>query len=115
MLHQLVTRAVAYIKCLREGRSPRWHEKEQEHLNKEPFCRACGTRKYLIVHHKIPVSWDPTQELVDTNLITMCETPSHNCHFVIGHLCDWTSYNPEVEPDADAYRGKVQSRPRKHL
>ena len=38
-------------------------------------------------------------ELDERNLITLCEA-GENHHFVVGHLGDWRSYNPEVRGDA---------------
>lgn len=92
-------------------RSPRWPALRKAHLEKEPCCRACGTRKHLNVHHVVPVHVDPTQELVPENLITLCETPGSNHHLAFGHLGAWKSWNGSVRSDADWYRAKVENRP----
>jgi hypothetical protein len=44
-------------------------------------------------------------------LITLCEHPSHCCHFVFGHLLNWHSFNGAVRLDAARYLGKVLARP----
>ena len=80
------------------GRSPKWPALERQHLKAHPTCAACGTDEDVEVHHKVPVHVDSSRELDPTNLVTLC---CKNCdHFVKGHLCDWSSYNREVEVDA---------------
>jgi 5-methylcytosine-specific restriction endonuclease McrA len=54
----------------------------------------------LEVHHKIPVSVDPSRELDETNLITLCMYPTQKDHFHVGHLGNWKDYNRNVVKDA---------------
>lgn len=98
------------IKPMDDRRSPRWPTVRAAHLKREPFCRACGTRDNLSVHHKIPFHRAPEIELDPGNLITLCESDAHNCHLIFGHLLSWHAFNPTVVIDADCYRSKVDHR-----
>lgn len=113
MIHKILA-AIGLKSSAKPGdnaRSPRWPAVRAEHLAKFPTCAACGTREHLEVHHKQPFHLHPDLELEPTNLITLCESPSHNCHEIFGHLLDWKSFNRMVEMDAAVYLRKVQNRP----
>jgi hypothetical protein len=92
--------------CTRSGH---WPALRAEHLEKHPRCVACGGKEQLEVHHRIPISQRPQLELDPTNLITLCE--ANSCHFVIGHLCSWRSWNPRVFEDATKLHQKIEARP----
>jgi 5-methylcytosine-specific restriction protein A len=92
------------------ARSPHWPAVEHAHLKLHPFCAACGGHEQVQVHHRKPFHLHPELELDPNNLISLCEHPSHACHFVFGHLLDWHAYNPEVVGDAAAYLKKVHGR-----
>jgi 5-methylcytosine-specific restriction endonuclease McrA len=94
-------------------RSSHWPAARAAHLQHERECAACGGKDHLEVHHIIPFSWPGGSELelVDSNLITLCESPSHNCHLWVGHLGDYRSRNPDVRRDAAAFRAKIKARP----
>lgn len=79
-------------------RSPEWPKCRRLFLESEGNgkCFICGTTKLLNVHHKKPYHLFPQLELEPSNFITLCETPTHNCHFIVGHCLDWTMYNPKV-------------------
>jgi 5-methylcytosine-specific restriction protein A len=91
-------------------RSHEWPKVRAEHLIKEPVCQVCGNKEHLNVHHKKPFHLFPTLELIDTNLITLCEGPAVNCHFFIGHLREWSAYNPDVDVDVAIWREKIAKR-----
>lgn len=93
------------------GRSPQWPAVRAAHLKKQPFCQGCGGTKELEVHHLMPFHLNPSRELDDANLLTLCELASHECHYRIGHLLDWKAYNPAAIEDAAAYLVKVKNRP----
>ena len=93
------------------ARSGKWPTVRAAWLKDHNSCAACGGDTHLTVHHKQPFSREPSMELDATNLITLCEHPAHNCHFVFGHLCDWTSFNSEVERDCYRYQSQRLSRP----
>lgn len=84
-------------------RSPHWRTIRNAHLVLEPVCRACGGTKKLQVHHMRPFHLHPELELQQENLITLCEKPGHDCHFVFGHFHNWSLWNPTVSSDSTAY------------
>lgn len=88
-------------------RSPKWKGVRKGFLKKNGKCEACGTRSSLEVHHIFPYHLFPELELEEGNLMTLCDT----CHFVFGHLKDWTSYNRDVRLHTKWYRGKRDGRP----
>ena len=93
-------------------RSPKWPATRKTHLIKNPTCAACGTKTNLEVHHCMPFHCPEGEELelVESNLITLCESSGHNCHLIFGHLLSWKSYNPDVRSDAAIYLNKVENR-----
>lgn len=91
-------------------RSPQWKTVRENHLKKENKCRGCGTSKKLEVHHKIPVHVNPDLELDPDNLITLCDS---YCHFVLGHLMDYKSWNTNIDQDCDSLLAKIRNRPYK--
>jgi len=91
-----------------QKRSYLWKKVRQKHLDNNPCCAACGSCTKLEVHHIIPVSVDPSKELDENNLITLCDK---YCHFVFGHLMNWKSYNSNVLLDTSVFLNKVKTRP----
>lgn len=87
-------------------RSPLWPGVRRTHLSSHPTCAACGSRRSLQVHHKIPYHLRPELELEPGNLITLCEQPGTDHHLHVGHKGDWRSYNPNVEAEAAALLAK---------
>lgn len=75
--------------CWVIGRSGKWPALRKRFLSVYPTCAACGRADDLEVHHKVPYWIDPSRELDVSNLLTLCS----RCHFVIGHLGDWTAWN----------------------
>lgn len=104
MLHRF------YKYILLGNRSSLWGETRKKHLEKQPFCQACGSTKNLQVHHIEPFHVNQLRELDPSNLITLC---GKNCHLVFGHLMDYTSWNTEVIKDAEEYLNKIKNRPYK--
>lgn len=94
----------------RKPRSPKWRKVRREHLSTFNECMACGGRVSLEVHHLVPYQVSPELELDPDNLITLCESKSR-CHWIIGHLLNWRSYNPSAREDAIAFRMKLVNRP----
>lgn len=82
-------------------RASQWKRVRAEHLQKEPYCVACGRNADLIVHHVIPVSFDESKQLEPTNLITLCAQP---CHIVFGHFMNYQCYNKDVRKMAAEYK-----------
>lgn len=81
------------------GRSGKWPKVRADWLGVHPYCEACGAITNLNVHHIEPFYQNPEMELDPSNLITLCETPSRNCHFNIGHGGNWKMWNCDVRTD----------------
>jgi 5-methylcytosine-specific restriction protein A len=80
-------------------RSDKWPTVEKHFLAANPTCAACGGTDRLNVHHCIPFHLDPSKELDQTNLITLC-MGKKECHLYIGHGGSFQQYNPNVRKDA---------------
>jgi 5-methylcytosine-specific restriction enzyme A len=93
-------------------RSGKWPKVRKAHLKLQPYCMGCGCSNLtqLEAHHIIPFYIDKTQELNPSNLLTLCSSKSR-CHFVIGHLSNWTSWNVNVIRDAAIYFAKLEIKP----
>jgi len=92
-------------------RSARWPTVRKQHLEKFPTCAVCGGDAKLQVHHRRPFHLHPELELEESNLITLCEAPGHNCHLIFGHLLNFRSFNPDVGSDASTWSNKISQRP----
>lgn len=93
------------------ARASQWKKEKDAWLIDNGWCRACGTNKFLTVHHKKPYWKWPELELDKSNFITLCETPTHNCHFIFGHLLNWKSWNDEVEELVKEFNRLLAGRP----
>jgi len=90
----------------RVSRSSGWSRVRREHLELCSHCAVCGRDSKLEVHHIEPFSEDPSLELDPDNLLTLCDG-SMRCHFVVGHLGDFRSHNPEVVLDAKWFHKRI--------
>lgn len=88
-------------------RSGKWRALRAEHLRQNPACAACGRTVKVIVHHVIPVSFDPDKELDPANLLTLCETP---CHLVFGHFFSYHCYNKDVRKMVAEFKKAMSKR-----
>lgn len=86
-----------------QPRSSHWPATRRNYLLRHPSCEACCTKLRLEVHHKVPFYVDKSLELVEANLLTLCR----DCHFMLGHLKDWSKYNPHIDSDAATYRARI--------
>jgi hypothetical protein len=96
-----------HILTAHTARSNHWPVVRAAHLKKEPRCAACGSSDpaHIEVHHIRSFAEDPSLELDDGNLITLCRTPARPCHFIFGHLGSYQNgVNPKVREDAAAYK-----------
>lgn len=73
------------------SRSGRWASVRRKHLVLEPVCQSCGRDKEVEVHHVLPIHAGG-EELEEENLISFCR----DCHFVVGHACDWKAWRADV-------------------
>lgn len=55
-------------------------------------CKWCRRTVNLNRHHVVPQAANPALRDVKENLIVLCR----DCHFVLGHRCNWKQYNPDV-------------------
>jgi hypothetical protein len=95
-----------YILAARQ-RSNEWRRVRNEHVANHPACEVCGRSANVVVHHIFPVSIAPELELVENNLITLCETP---CHFMFGHFFSYHCYNKDVRSMAKRFRAQMRKR-----
>lgn len=91
-------------------RSSAWRGVRDEFLIDNPTCAVCDGDKFLEVHHVRPYHMFPDLELYKPNLITLCDHPARRCHFMIGHLGDWRSWNPEVHKTAEYLNRLIRNR-----
>jgi len=89
------------------NRSSKWATVRKDHLKENNSCCGCDKKEKLEVHHIEPVHINSNRELDPSNLITLCKS----CHFTIGHLMDWNSWNIDVINDSRVYLSKVKNRP----
>ncbi len=94
-----------------EVRSPSWPRIRNNYLRNHPVCEACGQKDNLNVHHIIPFRIDPSKELDESNLITLCtDGPGHmNCHLVLGHAGNYKGHNERVREDAERIQAMLKS------
>ena len=83
-------------------RSAKWATTRKKHLKNQDWCMYCGGTKNLQVHHIQPFHLFPERELQPTNLITLCEEWTKDCHLKTGHLGNWKNYNPAIKKIANA-------------
>ena len=87
-------------------RSGHWPKVRADFLSKNPTCAACGGKDSLEVHHVEPFHINPSLELDESNLITLCES-SRRCHLEIGHHGRWSNVNPNVVEEAATALAKI--------
>ena len=68
-------------------------------------CSWCHRTQNLNRHHVIPQSADPSLTHVYTNIIVLCR----DCHFVLGHRCNWKHFNPDVMEIVEKYTTDIPS------
>ena len=99
-------------------RSREWPKARRAHLEKEPFCRWCGRKHFLNVHHIQPFHLNPALELDENNFITLCEggivsvvglRKYANCHFRKGHESNWKDCNPRVREECEEHDKKKET------
>lgn len=88
-------------------RSNQWPVLRKKWLGIEPECQSCNKITKLEVHHIKPVHLYPELELNEENLITLCENPTMNCHFIMGHCLNWLAWNKDVRFDANQIRDSI--------
>jgi 5-methylcytosine-specific restriction endonuclease McrA len=84
------------VNVLSLPRNSNWRKIRNQHLEKNPFCSVCRSKKNLSVHHIKSFHENPHLELDPENLITLCENKNLNCHFVFGHKMNWRNINEKL-------------------
>jgi 5-methylcytosine-specific restriction endonuclease McrA len=92
-------------------RASGWEKFAREWIEENPTCAACGGKEHLQLHHKKPFHNHRELELSKKNVITLCMAPNRLCHFILGHLFNWSSWNDEVEEMSAKMLEKVLGRP----
>lgn len=105
---KLIKFNVIEAKSIFAARSSRWRTVRNNFLQKNPYCAVCGSNENLIAHHIIPVHIDKSKELDENNLMTLCQNKTMNCHFIFGHLLNWSKHNPEVIKDSKIWQTKLK-------
>lgn len=96
------------------NRSAKWSSIRKKFLKSNNKCAVCGGTKKLEVHHKKPFHLHPELELVESNLIALCESKNNGvtCHLLFGHLGNYRSINENVEKDVRLWNSKLSNRPK---
>jgi hypothetical protein len=100
---------------MEKHRSPKWPEVRAAHLKLHPTCEGCGGTIKLNVHHIQPFHLWPDLELIESNLITLCESRSYGveCHRFFGHLGSYFSWNDRVREQVKGWPEELKNRPKK--
>ena len=96
-------------KAFSAERSPEWELVRAAYITFHPDCEACGGKNAPQVHHVLPFHLFPELELDPENLITLCRWH----HLALGHLGDFSAYNPLIREDAKRHLERVKMRPTK--
>jgi 5-methylcytosine-specific restriction enzyme A len=91
-------------------RNQDWTKFCKECVRKHPFCAACGKTTLLAGHHKKPFHLYPELEMIEENIIVLCQGDVCNCHFMFGHAGNWCAYNPFVVEDASLMLYRMRTR-----
>lgn len=95
-------------------RSKLWPRFRRDYAKKQPkICSLCGGKKRVQLHHILPFHKYPELELDENNVIWLCEGKARNCHFNMGHLNSFKSWNVNIKYDAVYWLAKVKDRPYK--
>lgn len=68
-------------------------------------CSWCHRKKLLNRHHIIPQSANPALKDEYTNIVVLCR----DCHFVLGHRCNWKRFNPDVQIIVETFTNNLLS------
>ena len=77
--------------------SGKWQRaKRKYYKTHEKKCACCGTKKKIELHHKKPRHSFPELALVEGNFTPLCGG-GKGCHFHIGHLNSYYTYNEAIQ------------------
>lgn len=69
-------------------------------------CSWCHRVKNLNRHHIVPQSANRSLRDEPTNIVILCR----DCHFVLGHRCNWKQFNPDVMTIVNTYTNVIISK-----
>lgn len=95
---------------LRQKRSPHWGKFKKAYFKKYgKACEVCGRKSFVQLHHVIPFHVRPDLELMEWNVVGLCEPPHkvRKCHLIYGHLGDWRWFDPDVKEVAASVKKKI--------
>ena len=91
-------------------RSPQWSKIRNKFLAEHPECAVCGKKGTKMIanqiHHLVLFSVDPSKELDEKNLTTLCPRD----HFSHGHLFSWRRSNKNCLEDCKIWNEKIKNR-----
>ena len=93
------------------SRGHAWAKARDAYRKTHPTCAACGCSGPIAIHHirtwrLCEAEEDQWLRTDPVNLISLCtcREPSHNCHWIHGHLgLSWKASNPNVRADAERF------------
>ena len=92
-------------------RNPAWARESQKWLRDQDGCAVCGETIGVEVHHIRPFHLFPELEMDPDNWLAL----SRPWHLYLGHLGNWSNWNPDVKSDADRFARAITVFRRKHL
>ena len=86
-------------------RSSKWPAFRERMLQILGGCAVCGSLIKRQLHHIVPFHIDQTKELLENNVIVLCEVCECGDHHLnYGHLGNFKNYNPHVVEDCEDAR-----------
>ena len=90
-------------------RSPHWSAFRDAWKKTHPDCQGCGSFENIQVHHVIPFSKAPAEELSKSNVMSMC-MGKNECHLRIAHAGAFAFYNPHVRAHCELLKHNPAAR-----
>ena len=91
------------------GRHSKWPALVKRFKAEKRTCVVSGLKTTLEVHHLKPYHLFPELELEWDNLRLIARP----FHYLFGHFCNWTDYNPDFDLQVETYREWVAKHRRK--
>ena len=86
-------------------RNPAWEKESRAWLQTHNECEASGSKDNLTVHHVKPVHLYPELEMEPKNWMALCtDWMSFDLHRMVGHLGNWSHFNPHARELAASMR-----------
>ena len=77
--------------------SGKWRKAKRKYYKKHgKVCKCCGSKKNVELHHKLPRHLFPELALDEKNFIPLCNRKGVGCHFLLGHLQSYYTYNEKI-------------------